>query len=670
MANDIDSFFGRVLEAHRDAPAALVMTPIVNPSFAVFRCREDAPFFARVASVLNSEPQNAKRKNLPTVMVQRNLASAMRSFLDTQRQAPVARRAVVTASLSLFRHSCAVGVPSKLSAMAVHAVICALHAATVPAPAGGTTSHHQRAQASPAAAAVAGGGARGRPTLGTDGFPESQLAAFLMDATRLEPPPPPMTPLSVPSDVAVKIVSTFGIGKCNSKDVLEWGGPQVSGSLRGSVRRIARRLQVEGNWTLISGLVKHMETPRGIDECERVLGMTLAELIAAAMLGEEWEQARRLVSSAAAGPPRQTLARALIPAALDASALEIATQLIEDNNLVPEFPEYNALVRKIWLEKKKEKLEAFIVRPGWKMAQHVLEDRYPHERELRVWLVEHMLKLGNLPAAAELMDRFDLHGTMPPLDPALVEAAARKRAAAHLQLAISDSRIVVVDGFQALQYAQRALMKPAPVGGRAGGPAGVVCVGLDVENCPTTTKAKLLQVATCTDVFLFDLVALTARKAHPELSRHFDATMEALLSDPHIVKLGFAFGPDMAALRKACQSMRGKHGRRACLRVGDLSSAVLGRETPSLSKTCEAWLGKPLDKTECVSKWGKRPLTVDQVKYAALDAHCLVGIFEEMLLEGGGRLASATTEGRGGGDPHAWWYERLVTNVDGSGRNR
>lgn len=41
---------------------------------------------------------------------------------------------------------------------------------------------------------------------------------------------------------------------------------------------MARRLQVEGNWTLISGLVKHMETPKGIDECERVLGMTLAEV--------------------------------------------------------------------------------------------------------------------------------------------------------------------------------------------------------------------------------------------------------------------------------------------------------------------------------------------------------------------------------------------------------
>lgn len=57
MANDIDRSFGRVLEAHRDVPAAMVMTPIANPSFAVLRCLEDAPFFAQVTSVLNSEPQ-------------------------------------------------------------------------------------------------------------------------------------------------------------------------------------------------------------------------------------------------------------------------------------------------------------------------------------------------------------------------------------------------------------------------------------------------------------------------------------------------------------------------------------------------------------------------------------------------------------------------------------
>lgn len=82
------------------------------------------------------QEKNGKRKNVPSVAIQRHLASAVRLFLDAQRHAPVARRAVVTASLSLFRHSCAVGVPSKLSGAAVHAVICAVHTATIPASAG------------------------------------------------------------------------------------------------------------------------------------------------------------------------------------------------------------------------------------------------------------------------------------------------------------------------------------------------------------------------------------------------------------------------------------------------------------------------------------------------------------------------------------------------------
>lgn len=62
------------------------------------------------------------------------------------------------------------------------------------------------------------------------------------------------------------------------------------------------------------------------------------------MLQEEWETARRLVSAAAAGPPRQVLARALIPAATDAGAFEVATQLIKDHDLVSEFPNYDDLL--------------------------------------------------------------------------------------------------------------------------------------------------------------------------------------------------------------------------------------------------------------------------------------------------------------------------------------
>eukprot|EP00903_Cladosiphon_okamuranus_P015468 g14282.t1 len=667
MANEIEGAFGEMLESHRDVPAETAMKSIRDPSFAVIRLSDDLPFFAKLRTVLYSTPE-----------VQRRLASAMNSFLSAERHAPAARRAVVTASLNLFRHSCAATVPQKLSSTAAHAVIAAL-ATTVPAAAAaaanaGSKKKHQRQQKgsaagqAAAAAAAAAPGARERLVLGTEGFPESQVAAFLLDATRIEPPPPPTPPIAVPADVAVKIISVLGVGgKGSSEDYLEWGSPSVSDCLKGSVRRVANRLQRERKWNLVLQLLEHLETSKGIEECEWVLGLRLGELIGSAMLQEEWESARRLVSVAAVGPPRQTLARELIPAAIEAGVFEVATRLIEDNNLVSEFPNYDELTDKVWLENKKRRLKGAVTKPGWKMAQQMLDRGSRHKRELAIWLVGYLVELGNLPAAATLMNHWDLHGDMPPLDPLLVEASARERAAAHLQLPIDASRVVVVDGEQALLYAQNALTDPPVVGGRGGLP-GVRCVGLDVENCPTTSWAVLLQVATSTDVFLFDLMALSVHRAAPDVLRRFDAIMEPLLSTPRIVKLGFAFGGDAAALRKACPSIRAFRRIEALLEVGELSSAVLGRRTTSLSKTCEAWLGKPLDKTECTSTWGNRPLTSDQVKYAALDSHCLVGIFEEMLIERGGRMAAGGGGSSGGGNPHAWWTKFLSSNCDGQSR--
>eukprot|EP00752_Nemacystus_decipiens_P004366 g3990.t1 len=682
MANEIEGAFGKMLESHRDVPAETSMASIRDPSFAVLRLREDLPFFDQLRSVLCSTPESHKKKK-----VQRRFASVMKSFLAAESDAPAARRAIVTASLNLLRHSCAVTVPAKLSSTAAYAVIRAL-AATAPASAataaaagaaaaataaGGRKKHHRQQHVAEAGAAAAG--TRTKLVLGTEGFPESQVAAFLLDATRIEPPPPPTPPIAVPADVAVKIISVLGVGgKGSSDDCLEWGSPSVSDCIRGSVRRVANRLQRERKWDLVLELVEHMETSKGIAECEGVLGLRLGELIASAMLQEEWEPARRLVSVAAAGPPRQTLARELIPAATEAGVFEVATRLIEDHNLVSEFPNYNELLDKVWLEDKKRRLKAAVTKPGWKMAQQMLDRGSRHKRDLAIWLVGYMIELRNLPAAASLMDYWDLHGDVPPLDPLLVEASARERAAAHLQLPISMSRVVLVDGAHALQYAQHALTDPPLVGGRGGLP-GVSCVGLDVENCPVTSTAVLLQVATTTDVFLFDLIALSERRAEPDVFRRFDATMDSLLSNPRIVKLGFSFSADATALRKACPSMRGFRRILALLEVGDLSYSVLGRKTPSLSKTCEAWLGKPLDKTECASKWATRPLSLDQVKYAALDSHCLVGIFEEMLIERGARAAAGGVGGGGGGggdgvgreggNPHAWWTKFLGSSCNG-----
>lgn len=126
------------------------------------------------------------------------------------------------------------------------------------------------------------------------------------------------------------------------------------------------------------------------------------------------------------------------------------------------------------------------------------------------------------------------------------------------------------------------------------------------------------QVATSSEVFLFDLPALgggwsgggRGAKSGPtvgvELNRRFDKIISALFEDPSIVKLGFAFHQDLQLLRKCWPQARGFRRMVSLLDVGPLSAQALGRSNSSLSKTCQAWLGKPLDKTECASSWGHR----------------------------------------------------------------
>lgn len=46
-----------------------------------------------------------------------------------------------------------------------------------------------------------------------------------------------------------------------------------------------------------------------------------------------------------------------------------------------------------------------------------------------------------------------------------------------------------------------------------------------------------------------------------------------------------------------------------------------------LSLLVQSELGRPLDKTQQISDWEKRPLTLEQIRYAALDAVCLLQLY-------------------------------------------
>lgn len=51
----------------------------------------------------------------------------------------------------------------------------------------------------------------------------------------------------------------------------------------------------------------------------------------------------------------------------------------------------------------------------------------------------------------------------------------------------------------------------------------------------------------------------------------------------------------------------------------------------SLSKACACLLGRPLLKEEQISDWDALVLTPSQIAYAALDAHCLLGLLDSVI---------------------------------------
>uniref|UniRef100_A0A0R3S077 3'-5' exonuclease domain-containing protein n=1 Tax=Elaeophora elaphi TaxID=1147741 RepID=A0A0R3S077_9BILA len=55
------------------------------------------------------------------------------------------------------------------------------------------------------------------------------------------------------------------------------------------------------------------------------------------------------------------------------------------------------------------------------------------------------------------------------------------------------------------------------------------------------------------------------------------------------------------------------------------------KEIRGLSALCERVLGKPLDKTEQCSVWDRRPLRDLQLRYAALDAYCMLMLYEKCV---------------------------------------
>lgn len=57
------------------------------------------------------------------------------------------------------------------------------------------------------------------------------------------------------------------------------------------------------------------------------------------------------------------------------------------------------------------------------------------------------------------------------------------------------------------------------------------------------------------------------------------------------------------------------------------TDSVANESGKALSNLVQLCLGKPLDKSNQFSNWENRPLRQEQINYAALDAYCLIEIY-------------------------------------------
>lgn len=135
-------------------------------------------------------------------------------------------------------------------------------------------------------------------------------------------------------------------------------------------------------------------------------------------------------------------------------------------------------------------------------------------------------------------------------------------------------------------------------------------VGLDVETTLTDQALCLVQLATREETFVIDALAI------PELG-----PLGAFLESERVVKrihnaafergvLG-GLGYRIENVVDTLEESRSRHGL----------DAFGGH---SLAAVCERELGEELDKREQCSNWRRRPLTAEQLAYAALDAEVLL----------------------------------------------
>ncbi|XP_030568998.1 exonuclease mut-7 homolog [Drosophila novamexicana] len=160
-----------------------------------------------------------------------------------------------------------------------------------------------------------------------------------------------------------------------------------------------------------------------------------------------------------------------------------------------------------------------------------------------------------------------------------------------------------------------------------------------MQNVCAQNQLCLLQIATIHNVYLIDCLA-SRQTLHEE---HWRALGANVFNNPNILKVGFSMLNDLSVLQRSLPlqlrlhmphhyldlrnvwlELKKRHGVE--LPYGNVNRA--GDALTDLSMLC---LGKKLNKANQCSNWANRPLRREQILYAAIDARCLLLIYDCLM---------------------------------------
>jgi hypothetical protein len=167
----------------------------------------------------------------------------------------------------------------------------------------------------------------------------------------------------------------------------------------------------------------------------------------------------------------------------------------------------------------------------------------------------------------------------------------------------------------------------------------IVLIGIDTETKPNRKRngfnpVSIIQMAFRTDtgyehVIIADLLALGKNAA---CLRRFDELLAPLFANAAIYKLGQALIGDFKLLAKSYPSVSAFRTCNAILDTNVFMKKLFPepKREYSLKTITNHFLHFDLDKAQQMSDWGRRPLTVKQVHYAACDALVLLRLYDVM----------------------------------------